>query len=158
MSGLVVGFSMRMRKQVANSQGETFSNLEVLDEKRFKRSGLDEEVKADQVVIIVDLPERVFEAPSAIGGASQSEDENPARELPRVDEASIEASLTEATDVLPSQARQAILAVLCAWRALDRLVLSLYIEPMEWAMPKEDALAPDQETARALINYWRPFN
>ena len=29
---------------------------------------------------------------------------------------------------------------------------------MEWARPTEDAPAPNQETAQALINYWRPFN
>ena len=29
---------------------------------------------------------------------------------------------------------------------------------MEWARPTKDAPAPDQETARVLINYWRPFN
>ena len=34
----------------------------------------------------------------------------------------------------------------------------VYIEPMEWARPTKDALAPDQETAWALINYWRLFN
>ena len=57
MSGLVTGFSMRMREQVANAQGETFSILEVLDKKRSKRSGLDKKVQADQAVITVDLPE-----------------------------------------------------------------------------------------------------
>ena len=29
---------------------------------------------------------------------------------------------------------------------------------MEWVRPTEDAPAPDQETARALINYWKHFN
>ena len=29
---------------------------------------------------------------------------------------------------------------------------------MEWVRPKKDAPAPDQETARALINYWKHFN
>ena len=29
---------------------------------------------------------------------------------------------------------------------------------MEWARPTEDAPALDQETVRALINYWGPFN
>ena len=38
------------------------------------------------------------------------------------------------------------------------LVLSSYIEPMEWARPTEDAPTPDQETTQALINYWRPFD
>ena len=158
MSGLVVGFSMRMRKQVANAQGETFSSLKVLDDKCSKRSRLDEEVQADHAVITVDFPERLFEALSVVGGASQSKDETPARELPHVDEASIEASLSEAIDVPSPQARQVSLAVLCVWRALDRLVLSLYVEPMEWARPKEDMLAPNQETSRELINDWRPFN
>ena len=27
---------------------------------------------------------------------------------------------------------------------------------MEWARPMEDVPPPDEETARALINYWRP--
>ena len=36
---------------------------------------------------------------------------------------------------------------------LYRLVLSLYVEPMVWAKPMNDALALDQESALALINY-----
>ena len=36
---------------------------------------------------------------------------------------------------------------------LDRLVLSLYVEPMVWAKPMKYALALDQESALALINY-----
>ena len=37
-------------------------------------------------------------------------------------------------------------------------MLSSYVEPMEWARPIEDAPTPDQEIARALINYWMPFD
>ena len=40
-----------------------------------------------------------------------------------------------------------------ARRPPDRLVLNSYVEPMEWARHTEDALATDQETVRALINY-----
>ena len=90
---------------------------------------------------------------SAVGGASQPKDETPAEELPRVDKAPVEAYLAEATDVPPLRARRASLAVLSARRPLDRLVLSSYVEPMEWAKPKEDTPTPDQEAARALINY-----
>ena len=79
------------------------------------------------------------------------EDEVPAREFPLVDDASIKASLVKATDALPSWVRWASFNVDSAWRPLDRLVHSSYIEPVEWARPTEDALAPDQETVRALI-------
>ena len=58
----------------------------------------------------------------------------------------------------PSWARQDSFVVDSALRPPDRLVLSLYVKPMEWARPTEDALTPDQETNQALINYWRPFN
>ena len=51
MSGLITRFAMRMRKRVANAQGETFFGLEVQDEKCFKRSGLDKEIQADPIVI-----------------------------------------------------------------------------------------------------------
>ena len=40
-----------------------------------------------------------------------------------------------------------------AQRPPDRLVLSSYIKQMEWAKPIKDALTPDQETTRALIDY-----
>ena len=153
MSGLVVRFAMRMRKRAANTQGETSSGLEVLDEKRSKRSGLDEEVQANQTMITMDSPERVLEALFVVGVASQPKDETLIEELPHVAKASIEAYLTEATGVLSPLARWASLTVLGGLRPLDRLVLSSYVEPMEWAKPKEDAPALDQEAARALINY-----
>ena len=86
------------------------------------------------------------------------EDETLVGERPHVDEAFIEASLLEATGVAPPQPRRVRLIVHGAWKPPDRLVLSSYIEPMEWARPTKDALAPDQETAQAFINYWRPFN
>ena len=79
-------------------------------------------------------------------------------EFSRVDDASIEASLVEATDAPPPRARWARFAIDDARRPPDRLVLSSYVEPMEWARPTEDAPALDQETVRALINYWRPFD
>ena len=81
------------------------------------------------------------------------EDETLARELPCVDKESVEA-----TGVPPPWARRASSAVHSARRPLDRLVLSSYIEPMEWARPTEDEPTIDQETTRALINYWGPFN
>ena len=43
MSSLIVGFAARMRKWAASTQGETTSGSEVSDEKRLKRSDLDEE-------------------------------------------------------------------------------------------------------------------
>ena len=43
MSSLVVGFSVRMRKWAASTQGETTPGSEVSDEKSLKRSDLDEE-------------------------------------------------------------------------------------------------------------------
>ena len=57
------------------------------------------------------------------------------------------------TDAPPSLARRACLAVDGAQRPPDRLVLSSYVKPMKWARPTEDAPTPNQETARALINY-----
>ena len=85
------------------------------------------------------------------------EDETLAGELPHVEDALVEASLVKAIGALPPRARRASLAVHDAWRPPDRLVLSSYIDPMEWARPTEDASAPDEETAQALINCWRPF-
>ena len=164
MSSLITGFAMRMRKRAANTQERTTSGLEVPGDKRSKLSRFDEEVQVDLAVIAVDSPERVLEASSAVEGAAQDtscavlEDEVPIGEFPLVDDASIEASLVEATNALPHLARRASFAVDSARRPPDRLVLSLYVKPMEWAKPTEDAPALDQETARALINYWRPFN
>ena len=118
-------------------------------------------------MIVVDSSERVLKAPSTIGGAAQDasrnacaalDDEIPVGEFPLVDDASVKASLVEATDVPPPQARRAHFTVDGAWRPHNRLVLNSYVEPMEWARPIKDASAPDQETAQTLINYWRPFD
>ena len=82
-----------------------------------------------------------------------------AREPPCVDEALIEASLTEATGVPPSQSKRVSLGVLGARRPPDRMVVGSYIEPMEWVIrPIEDEPTLDQEAARVLISYRRPFN
>ena len=62
----------------------------------------------------------------------------------------LEASLVEGIGAPPPQTS---LEVHGARRPLDRLVLSSYVEQMEWARLMEDAQALDQETARALINY-----
>ena len=43
MSGLVYGFAARMSKQAANAQGETDLSFEVLDRKRPKPFGSNEE-------------------------------------------------------------------------------------------------------------------
>ena len=118
-------------------------------------------------MITVDSPERVLEAPSTVGDASQHssrkacsalEDETLAEELPRVEEVPVEASLAESIGAPPPRARRASLEVLGAQRPPDRLVPNSYVEPMDWARPTEDAPAPDQEIARAFINYWKPFN
>ena len=76
------------------------------------------------------------------------DDEIPSGEFPRVDDAFVEAF-----NALPPWARWARFTVDSARRPLNKLVLSSYVEPMEWAKPMEDARALDQETARALINY-----
>ena len=103
-------------------------------------------------MIAVDSSEQVLEALSTVEGAIQDascaalEDEIPAREFPRVDYASVEASFVKVTDAPPSQARRAHLTVDGAQRPLDRLVLSSYVELMEWVKPTKDTPAPDQET------------
>ena len=61
----------------------------------------------------------------------------------------IEASFAEAIGAPPSRARRVSLVVHGARRPLDKLVLSLYVMPMEWASPMEDAPALDQETTGA---------
>ena len=66
---------------------------------------------------------------------------------------SVKASLVNATDALPLQARRACFAIDSAQGPPNRLVLSSYVKAMEWVRPTEDAPAPDQETAQALINY-----
>ena len=99
----------------------------------------------------MDSSEQVLEASSAVRSAAQDasrnagavlEDEVPTREFSLVDDASVKASLVEATDAPPPQARWADFVVDSARKPLDRLVLSLYVEPMEWARPTEDAQAP----------------
>ena len=115
----------------------------------------------------MDLSERVLEALSIVGGASQDasrnpyaalKDEVPTGEFPRVDDVSVEASLIEVTDEPPPRARWARFTIDGARRPLDRLVLSSYVKRMEWARPIADVPAPDQEIAWALINYWKPFD
>ena len=79
------------------------------------------------------------------------EDEIIAGESSRVDDASIEALLIKVTDAPPPGARRARLTVDGARRPLNRQVLSLYVEPMEWARPTENESDPDQEIVQALI-------
>ena len=86
------------------------------------------------------------------------EDETLVGELHLVNEALVEASLVEPIGVPLLRAKLASLTIRGAQRPPDRLVLSSYIERMEWAKLTEDAPAPNQETAWALINYWRPFD
>ena len=95
--------------------------------------------------------EQVVEAPSIVGGAAQHssrkacsalEDETLAGELPGVAKAPVKASLTKAIGAPPLRAKKVWLVVHGAQRPPDRLVLSSYVKPMEWARPIEDELAP----------------
>ena len=156
MSSLITGFVMRMRKRATNAQEETTPSLEVLGGKCFKPSRFDEEVKADPTVITVDLSKRVLEAPSTVKGAAQDafrkaytalEDQTPVEELPRVNKAFVEATGA------PPLAKRASFVVYGAQRPPDRLVLNFYIDSIEWARPTEDALGPEPETTRALIDH-----
>ena len=76
-------------------------------------------------------------------------------EFLRIDNAFIKASLVVVTDVPPPRARQTHFAIDGTRRPPppDRLVLSSYVELMEWSRPTKDAPALDQESARALSNY-----
>ena len=133
MSSLVAGFTMRMHKRDASAQEETTPDLKVPSDKRSRLFGLDEEVQDDLAVITVDSSEQVLEVEPAIGGATQDasqkacaalEDETPVGELPHVDEASVEASLFEATGASPHRAKWASLDVHGARKLLNSLVLS----------------------------------
>ena len=107
----------------------------------------------------MDSSERVLEAPSAVWGVVQDascvalEDKILTEEFPRIDDAFIRASLVEVTDAPPPRARRTHFAVDGTRRPPDRLVLSSYVELMEWSRHTKDAPALDQESARALINY-----
>ena len=61
-------------------------------------------------------------------------------------------------DAQPLWARRAGLTVDVVQMPPDGLGLSSYVESMVWARPTEDASNPNQETASALIDYWRPFD
>ena len=65
---------------------------------------------------------------------------------------SVEASLVKATRASPPRDKRASFAVDVPRSPPDRLVLSSYVKPLEWARPTKDAPIPDQETTRALIN------
>ena len=138
MSGLISRLAMWIRKRVANAQEETTPNLEVSGSKHSRPSGLDKEVQADPTMITIESLERVLEAPFAIGGAIQDasrkacavlEDETPVEEPLCVDEASITCRSNRCFIVM-GQSHS-------SWcsEAPDRLVLSSYVEPMEWAKP-----------------------
>ena len=92
----------------------------------------------------MDSPELVLEASSVVEGGAQDaslkacaalEDDIPIGEFPYVDEAYVKASLVEETGASLPWARWASLAVDGARRPLDRLVLSSYMKPLEWARP-----------------------
>ena len=164
MFGLVAGFAIRMHKRAANAREGTTPDLEVLGDKRSRPSRFDE-VQVDSAMIVVDTSDRVLKAPSAFGGVAQDasrnayatlENEIQAKEFPRVDDASTEASHIKATDAPPPRAKRARFVVDGVWRPPNRMMLSSYVEPMEWAKPTEDAPALDQETTWVLINYGGP--
>ena len=62
MSGLVSGFSVRMRKRATSAQGETTLGTEVLGRKCPKLSGSDEKAQKSPVIINVDSPDQAFDA------------------------------------------------------------------------------------------------
>ena len=68
--GLIIGFSIRMHKRVADAQNGITPDLEVPANKSFRLSRSDEEVQATPVVIVVDSPEQVLEAPSTVRDAA----------------------------------------------------------------------------------------
>ena len=62
MSGLVSGFTARMRKRAASAHGETALGAGVPGEKRPKLTDLDEEAQKSLTIINMDSPDRAFDA------------------------------------------------------------------------------------------------
>ena len=74
-------------------------------------------------------------------------------------------AVSEASDVKTTigpllQARRFSLAIFYSRRARlpIRLMLGLYVKPMEWGRPSVDTSAPGLDKAQSIIDRWKPFN
>ena len=51
-----------------------------------------------------------------------------------------------------------VMVGLCRARMVDRMVLSSYVQPMEWDHPSVDTPVLGPEVAQSIIDRWAPFN
>ena len=165
MSGLVYGFSARMRKPAASAQGEIVPSFEVPSGKRPKLFDLDEEAEKSPTVINVESPNRAFGAELALEdaplGASKeacvlSEGGILTGGSPGAKGAMVEASL----EVVPTPLFLSRLVSVGPHRLRmpDQLLLSSYVPPQEWVHPLADIVAFSLEGTREIINCWSLFN
>ena len=157
-----------MHKWSASTQGKTTPSSKVQGGKRSKWPSPDEEAQKIPVVIIADSLEQASNALSALEGATQDaskeayaslEDGALAGGPPNAYQVVSEAPSTETIVGSPLQARRSSLTTFdaCKARLLDRLVLGLYVKPMEWARPSMDTSAPSPDAAQSIIDLWNPF-
>ena len=84
------------------------------------------------------------------------EDRAPVEGFPNVDQVVGEAP-SEVTADLAFLARL-VMAGPRRMRMPSRIVLSSYVQPMEWDCPSMDTLAPGPKAAQSIIDCWAPFN
>ena len=152
-----------MRKQAGRAQGDTTLYSEVLGGKHPKRSGPNEKAQKSLADIDVESPERASDSLLTLEGAGQDaskeacaslEDGAPTRGPLNADQAISEAPSAEITVSSPMQARRSSLAIPNARRARlpDRLVLGLYVKPIEWGRPSTNTSAIGPDDSRAIID------
>ena len=158
MSSLATRFAVKMRKRATNDQGEATPGSEGPGGKRSRRSDLKEETQKSPTVIDVDSPERAPDDLLAMRGFAQGalneasitlEDLAPVGGSPNADQVLGEAHSEAATD-RAFLARLAMAGPRMA-RMVDRMVLSSYVQPMEWDHPSVDAPVPGLETTQSII-------
>ena len=138
---------------------EGYPASEGLDSKRSRRSDLEKETQKSPSVIVVDSPEQAPKGMLALGGSAQGalndasailEDRAPAGGSPNADQVLGEAH----SEVVTDQAFLARLTIISLHKArmVDRIVLSSYVQSMEWDHPFVDAPVLGLEAAQSIID------
>ena len=147
MSSLAAEFAARMRKQVVDAHGESTPSSEGLSDKCSRLSSPEEEAQKSPTVIVVDSPEQVpFGEPRpgcSSGGLCNAGGSYNANQVV------VEAPSEVAAD--SSFLARLSMAGLRRARMSDRIVLSSFVQLIEWDRPSVDTPALGPEVAQSII-------
>ena len=159
MSGLTVGFSARMRKRVASSQGKTILGSEVTDNKLPKWSGPDGEAQNNPTIITVDSSKWALDSLPALEGATQ---EAPKETCVSLEDGVPDGGPPDANKVMGEAPLEITVELSFSARLVNdgphrlrgpgRLVLNSPVILMKWEQPLTGAPIPGPDTAQSIID------